>query len=302
MKKLTEKGGSMKITSDKLQVGDKYDSLVIKIDHEMNKQFLKALDEFHPRYNDIIHPGLLMSLCSITKSPSFNLSENVAAVGAKFECAYLCPTRVGEAFTFSWEVKEVIEKRSRIYQISDVLVTNEDGKNVMRRTINNTFIGGEHLKRRVEWERKTGFKREYVTQSDFPKNGYEIVGKPKQLTMEKLQYYSGGPIGPTWPVRNIHTDREISIRSGIGKPIASGMMFEAFMTELMIDFFGDSWFEKGKMSVVCIEMAGDGDTIIPKAIITHKIFEESKSEISMKLWCENQNRHAILIGSATYKM
>jgi acyl dehydratase len=292
----------MKITSDKLQVGDKYDSLVIKITNEMNKQFLKALDDFHPRYDDIIHPGLLTSLCSITKSPSFNLSENVAAVGAKFKCNYLSPAIVGKTFTLSWEVKEVIEKRSRIYQISDVLVTDEDGKDIMCRTINNTFIGGEHLMRRVEWEKKTDFKREYVTQSFFPKQGYEIVGKPKQLTIEKLRYYSGGPIGPTWPVRNIHTDREISIRSGIGKPIASGMMFEAFMTELMTDFFGDNWFKKGEMSVICIEMAGDGDTILPKAIITNKIFEESKSEISMKLWCENQNRHVIMIGSASYKI
>jgi len=292
----------MKSTSDKLQVGDRYDSLVIKITHEMNKQVLKALDDFHPRYNDIIHPGLLMSLCSITKSPSFSLSENVAAVTAKFECTYLCPARVGKAFTFSWEVKEVIEKRSRIYQLSDVLVTDEDGKDVMHRTINNTFIGGEHLKRRVEWEAKVGFKRESVTQRDFPKEGYEIVGKPKQLTMENLQYYSGGPIGPTWPVRNIHTDREISIRSGIGKPVASGMMFEAFMTELMIDFLGDNWFEKGKMNVVCIEMAGDGDTIIPKAIITQKLFAKLEAEICMKVWCENENRHVIAIGSATYKI
>jgi len=292
----------MRITSDKLQVGDKYDSLVVNITDEMNKQFLKALDDFHPRYNDIIHPGLLMSLCSITKSPSFNLSENVAAVGAKFDCTYLCPAKVGKKYTLAWEVTKVIEKRSRMYQISDVLVTDEAGKEVMRRSINNTFIGGEHLQRRVEWEKKMGFKREPVTQTDALKEGYEIVGKPKKLNMEKLQYYSGGPIGsPTWPAQNIHTSREISIRSGIGKPIASGMMFEAFITELMIDFFGDDWFEKGKMAVICIEMAGDGDTIIPKAIITNK-FQESKSEISLKIWCENQNRNVIIIGSATYKM
>ena len=128
-----------------------------------------------------------------------------------------------------------------------------------------------------------------------------VKQKKRELTLEKQRYYSGGLPGPNWPDRNIHTDREFSIRSGVGKPIASGLMFESYLAELMINFFGEDWFRYGKTDVIAIDMAGDGDTIIPKAVLKAKEIVEKGINIDIDLWCENQFGNKMMVGNARYE-
>ena len=288
----------MRKSADQMKVGEEYEPLVLQVSSELNEQFMRALDSFNLKYKEIVHLGLLLNFCSITQSPSFYLEENVAAVGAKFDAKYKHQIKLGKTVTISWKISEVYERRNRRYQISDVLVKDDEGVEILQRRVNNTFIGGEYLERRVKWEKETGYRRA-VAISEFPKEEYEIVGKRKELTMEKLRYFSGGLPGPNWPARNIHTDREISIRSGMGRPVASGMMFEYYLIDLMINFFGENWFEHGETKVIVIDTAGDGDTISPKSVIKSKEFDGSKEKITLDIWCENQYGNKIMVGSAT---
>lgn len=289
----------MQKKANQLQIGEEYEPLVFRVTPKLNEQFVKALDGFHSRYKDIVHPGLLLNFCSITQSPSFYLQQDVAAVGAKFKGNYINSAKVGKTFTVSWKVIDNYDKRSRSYQICDVLLKDDDGLEILRREISNTFVGGEYLRRRVKWERETGYRRA-VSISEFPGEGYEIVGKARKLTLEKQRYYSGGLPGPEWPARNIHTDREISIRAGIGKPIASGLMFESYLAELMINFFGEDWFSHGETDVIAIDMAGDGDTIFPKAVIKSKEVNGTKCKVGVELWCENQYGNKMMVGTAIF--
>jgi len=290
----------MKNKSDQLQIGEKYKELEIKVSPQLNEQFMKALDDFNPRYKEIVHPGLLLNISSITKSPSFYLDKDVAAVGAKFSGKYRRPVRVGETVVVSWRVTDVYERRSRNYQICDVLITDDMGQKILSRKICNTFIGGKYLKKRVKWEKETGYQRE-VSIHEVRGEGYEIVGGRKELTLRKQRYYSGGMMEQKGSVRNIHTDRETSIRSGIGRAIASGLMFESYLVELMIKILGETWFYVGETDVVGIEMAGDGDTITPKAVIKSKDFAVSTSTIDFDIWCENQNGIKVMVGSSNYR-
>lgn len=284
-------------TSDRLNKGDRYAPLTLQVSRELNEQFLKALDIQHERYLMIVHPGVLFNFCSITQSPSFNLMDDIAAVGAKFNCTMLRPLKVGETIEISWVVTDVYEKRSRIYQVCEVKVVDKSGDIIFARSINNTFIGGEYLEKRVAWEKERGFRRALNT-SEFPREGYEIVGIRKDLSLEKQRIYSGGLPGPNWPNRNIHTDREVSIRSGIGKPIASGLMFESYLAELMISFFGEAWFTSGELRTAAIDMAGDGDTVFPKATVRARDFDGSREELFLGVWCENQYGNKIMVGTA----
>lgn len=282
-------------TSDTLAVGDTYEALVLRVTPELNQQFLTALDSPHPRYEQIVHPGLLMNFSSITQSPSFRLDDDVAAVGAKFEARYMNPGRVGKTFTFAWTVSEIYERRSRTYQVCDVLITDDDGLEIVRRKINNTFIGGEYLKKRIKWEKEKGYRRA-LSISEFPEVGYEIVARRRELTMEKMRYFSGGLPGLGWPARNIHTDRDISVRSGIGKPVASGLMLEAYLAELLINFFGQKWLDSGETRVVAVDLVGENDTVVPKAIIRES--RGSEAGMECELWCENQYGNKTMVGSA----
>jgi hypothetical protein len=285
--------------SDQLEKGEEYAPLTLHISKELNNQFLKSLDvEKDERYEKIVHPGLIFNFCSITQSPSFYLENDIAAVGAKFNSSFVRPAIVDEKIQILWKVKEVYERRSRLYQNCEVKVEASPGDVILRRNIVNTFIGGEYLARRVAWEKETGYRRALNT-SDFPSQGYEIVGRERSLTIEKMRFFSGGIPGLGWPLRNIHTDREVSIRSGIGKPVASGMMFESYIIELLICFLGDAWFDGGKSQVIAIEMAGDGDKAVPKAAIHPDSTFIKKGDLRMDLWCDNQYRNKIMLGNAS---
>jgi len=286
----------MTVNSDKLKPGDQYDALELHVSSDLNKQYLKALNSNDERYEKFIHPGLILNFSSITQSPSFKLESEIAAVGAKFESIFYKPAKVGSRLRFEWAVTETYERRSRVYQLSEIQIKC-DGSMIMKRKITNTFIGGEYLDRRVKWEKEKAYRRS-VPISSFPKQGYEIIGIKRKLSLEQMSLFSGGAPGPLWPVRNIHTDREISIRSGIGRPIASGLMFEAYLMEMLINFCGDRIYNSGNTKTVAIDMAGDGDTIIPKMVLKEPISQINSSGMIADIWCENQYGNKIMIGGA----
>lgn len=275
------------MSSDNLKVGDIYLPLTISINNNINRQYIDALEDNHPRYKNIVHPGILLCLCSITRSPSFYLDNNIEAVGAKFKAIYHNTIEIDKKFTIHWKITDVYRRRSRKYQSCKVSVIDEDGILIIEREIVNTFVGGRFLNRRVEWEKATGYRKEAVL-SEFPEEGYEIVGRSKNVSANRIRCYS------CWSERNIHTDRDIAIRAGIGKQIASGMMIESYLVELMVSYFGENWLTNGNMSVTSIDMTTINDKIIPKAIV--------KNGANLGIWCENQHRHKVMVGEANCLM
>jgi len=284
--------------TDELETGDRLEPLELTVTPVRNRQFVEALDDYNPIYRELVHPGLLLCMASFTRSPSFSLPDRVQAVGAKMESEFIRPGRVGEEFKVEWEVTDVSRKRSRVYQTTDVAILGANDDLVMKRRHVNTFIGGEHLERRVRWEIEADFRHE-DSKSVLPEEGFEIVGRSRDLSIEKMLLYSGGfRDDPSWPVMNFHTNREVSIRSGVGRPVASGLMFESFLAGLMVEFMGADFLKDGRTKIVFTKIAGDGDTVIPKAVIESRRTEAGRVVLGLRTWCEDQYRDMVAVGSA----
>lgn len=136
--------------ADQLEVGQEFTPLELRVTPEFNQQYLEAVEDFHPRYLQetdfgppIVHPALLIVQSNVTRSPSFHLPPGMAAVHAKEEVEYLNPGRVGKTFTIYWKVVDTYEKRGRPYQVKDTLIIDEDGVEILRRKIIDTYIGGK---------------------------------------------------------------------------------------------------------------------------------------------------------------
>ena len=128
----------------------------------------------------------------------------------------------------------------------------------------------------------------------------QFSGKPKKITEERVYAFSGGfPKGAGWPQKNIHTDLEFAKRCGLPARNASGSMFESYLTELMIDLFGESWLREGKLELVFIRMVVIGDTLLPKAVVQSKRMEHSGTGFVLEVWCENQHGDKVVVGTAT---
>ena len=130
--------------------------------------------------------------------------------------------------------------------------------------------------------------------------GYEVSGKLKTVTEERVYAFSGGlPKGPGWPKKTIHTDFDFAKSCGLPSRAVSGAMFEGYLTELMIDLFGEGWLKHGKMSLKFIAIVDPGDTLLPKAIVQSRQVEDSGVRFVVEVWCENQHGNKVVIGTAT---
>ena len=135
--------------ADQVGVGENFETYELHITPEFNRQYLEAVEDYHPRYLQetddgppIVHPGLLINHSNVTRSPSFYLPPGMAAIHAKEEVEYLNPGRVGKTFRVYWKVVDVYDKRSRSYQVKETLIVDEDGVEILRRGITDTYIAG----------------------------------------------------------------------------------------------------------------------------------------------------------------
>ena len=130
--------------------------------------------------------------------------------------------------------------------------------------------------------------------------GSEFSGTVKTVTEERVYAFSGGfPRGPNWPAKNIHTDLEFARSCGLSTRAASGAMFEGYLTELMIDLFGENWLRHGRMSLAFIAVVDPGDTLVPKAVVVSRQAEGSALRLVLDVWCENQHGEKVVVGTAT---
>jgi acyl dehydratase len=131
------------------------------------------------------------------------------------------------------------------------------------------------------------------------REGRQFSGRPKEITEERVYAFSGGfPKGPGWPQKNIHTDVAFARRCGLPARNASGSMFEGYVTELMVDLFGENWLRGGKMELVFIRMVAIGDTVLPKAIVQSRQEDHSETKFVLEIWCENQHGNKVAVGTA----
>lgn len=146
---------SAKKSAHLMEVGDEFEPLEFVVTPELNQQYLYAEEDYHPRYIEggeagppLVHPGLLLNMSSNTRSPSFHLPPGWAEIQAKEESEYLNPARVGKRLRVTWKVVDAYEKRGRPWHVLDILVVDEDGVEILRRKMTNTFTSPELLAQR----------------------------------------------------------------------------------------------------------------------------------------------------------
>jgi acyl dehydratase len=133
--------------SDKQVVGDVLEPLEFAVKREWNEQYVYAEEDFHPRYIEetpagppLVHPALLLNMSNITRSPSFSLPPGLAAIHTGEECQFLHPARVGGRLKVTWVVRDAYEKRGRPYRVYEVVITGEEGENIIKRTMTTTYV------------------------------------------------------------------------------------------------------------------------------------------------------------------
>lgn len=129
-----------------LAAGERYAPLHFRISAEINQQYLFALADYAADYVDgpearaLVHPVLLLHMSARTRSPSFRLAPGTGSVFAKDDVVFDHPAYVDEWLEIDWLIREVYERKGRLYQGLDTIVTNANGKVVLKRDAHSVFF------------------------------------------------------------------------------------------------------------------------------------------------------------------
>jgi hypothetical protein len=131
-----------------MQAGERYAPLRFRISPEVNEQYLFALADYAPRYlarGDApaqVHPVLLLHMSARTRSPSFRLAPGMGSVFARDRVTFHRPALVGEWLEVHWTIRDVYERKSRIYQALDTRVLDSSGELLIQRDAHSVFFEG----------------------------------------------------------------------------------------------------------------------------------------------------------------
>lgn len=134
--------------TNRLVAGEELEPFTFQVTEEFNENYLHSVEDFHPRYmtgeggaQPIIHAGLLFNFSNLTRSPTFSLPAGVAAIHTHEEATFYEPAPVGSTITVFWKILDTYEKRERLYQVVEALITTDTGAKVLRRVSTNIYMG-----------------------------------------------------------------------------------------------------------------------------------------------------------------
>ncbi|HEY96312.1 MAG TPA: MaoC family dehydratase [Dehalococcoidia bacterium] len=124
---------------------------------EFNQQFLFAEEDFSSYYleginggDPVVHPALLLNWSNDTRSPSYKAAslqsgQDISAIiHTRDETFFINPVRVGKKLQVTWNPVGSYEKRGRPYSVSEILVVDEDGVEIIRRIYYTTKASLEY--------------------------------------------------------------------------------------------------------------------------------------------------------------
>ncbi len=138
------------ITADRLRPGDRLAPMKLELTAEFNESIVQSLGADLSRYmgsgeqRGIVHPALLIVFSNLTRSPSFRLPPNCAAIQTHDDVRLEGLARTGDTVEIAWQVVDTYTRRGRHYQVMDTRVSNTDGRTVLTRKTTNTFMGAGH--------------------------------------------------------------------------------------------------------------------------------------------------------------
>jgi len=129
--------------------------------------------------------------------------------------------------------------------------------------------------------------------------GTELAPLVKQMTLEKMRWFSGGAGRPEKV--NLHTDASAAERdTGMKQPFASGRMSLGYASELMSRFVGLDLFSRtGSIDFKFIKPVMPGDTVTVYGRVSEVKPVARGALVTVDIYCQNQKGEKTSVGSGS---
>lgn len=307
---LMELNGTKEGLYELVEIPEDFGPCQVIVDDHKVKTYAFTQDDYHEWYfkdspfgGRIAHASIIANdlLCLFLTKYNPN---TIVGLHTEEELSFHSPIKVGETVTLQGRYVDKYEKRGKGYVVMEAEARGEDGRLLVRhrgieimRLSNVGEVAGKNTEKNIE-NKVTGEYDKSIPEA--PKAYADIpIGTPiaplrKRTTPEQTMIFSNAGRY----VKNTHTDIEVARKAGLDRLLVQGQQQVGYLTELLTNFFGKSWFVSGYLKVKFIRPVLVGETLVCRGKIVNKKEENGKVRLELEIWNENSKGELTTVGWA----
>lgn len=229
--------------------------------------------------------------------------KNVVALHTQEELWFHNPAYVSENVTLTAKYVDKYAKRGRNCIELESRLTGADGRPIVtHRGVEITHFTGDQISEKktvkVEGDKVTGeFDHsipEAGTASETIPDGTPLPLLVKKTTTYQVQAFSwGGMFFDT-----IHSSLTTARENGYQNIVVQGQQQVCYLTEMLVDFFGASWYTSGHLKVKIIRPSLAGEILSYQGFVNRKTVEEGGTRLHLHVWGKNEKGDMTVCGWA----
>jgi acyl dehydratase len=283
----------MNLKGEPARVGRHCGSNEYEASPEVVAFYADALDDHHALYERYAPPLLHHSEC-YKHVGDWYLQNLFGNLHAQQDWELFAPIPLGARLRTRSTIVDRFSKRGRDYVVNETdLMDASDSRLLVRGRTFQSFLppkdrqaGGGY----VVDERTAGKK---APRPPFPTaTGPDLAPVKKTIDERRCWMFSG-------PGRNYHTDREQAEKLGFPNIVVQGMMSTCFVSQVMLDAFGEGWLTGGRMSVKLTNVLWVDETVTSYGKIREEVPEGDRTRVHCDVWVEKDDATRVLLGTAS---
>ena len=101
------------------------------------------------------------------------------------------------------------------------------------------------------------------------------------------------------PGANYHNDAEQAKKLGFPRIVVQGMMTTCFVSQIMLERFGEGWLGGGRMSVKLTNVVWCDETVTVRAKLGERTPEGTRERQHCDVWVDKPDGSRALLGAAS---
>ncbi len=285
--------GSKDIPFDDIIIGQQLGPAEIPVNEETVSDYFAEFKDDNPIYlNDSPFGGpVVPPLFQATLHDLRLLGtkwDTHATVPSKTQHELLNPAIVGEGLSATGTIIDKYIKRGREYVVVQSLIVDENGLEI-RRCLDHVLLSLERTSRADTDTTSAVQSRGNQASSESSTEIPSVVKTAYQRALRERSFLSDSS----------HNEE---YAQSIGYPgrLVSGYVLCAYLSEMLVNFFGPGWLRGGEFSVSFISPGvQEGDIVTCRGLIADEVTETAGKRVSLDIWLEKAQGSRVVVGRAS---
>ena len=264
--------------------------------------YSEALGDVHPLYAQFAPPLLHHSECYAFVGEWY-LKNLFGNLHAQQDWELFAPIPVGGRIRTRSTIIERYAKRGRDYVVNETdVMAADDGRLLVRGRTHQSFLPSRS-ENAEKSDGSDGFVVDEATAREkaererarppFPTaTGEDLAAIEHTIDQRRCWMFSG-------PGANYHTDEEQAKKLGFPRIVVQGMMSTCFVSQIMLERFGEGWLTGGKMSVKLTNVVWCDETVTVRGRVRESAAEGTRERVHCDVWVEKPDATRALLGTAS---